>query len=123
MLHLFYRSLAVLTFVFLTSIAEARGYHHGIGACDGFHRCRCGTTAARYNGLPYSYKGYNLKKASEYRLAFPHTLFQVRALAVWNHHVATIIGGDDCHSATVHDDAGAYQRNVCGATFVTVGGG
>ena len=118
MLHL--RNYSIALFFVLTLLAppvEARG------RCDGFHGCRCGTTAARYNGLPYDYKGYNLKKASEYRRAFPHTSFQVKALAVWNHHVATIVGGDDCHSATVYDDAGTYQRNVCGATFVTVSGG
>ncbi|MDO8683960.1 MAG: hypothetical protein Q7N50_10820 [Armatimonadota bacterium] len=39
------------------------------------------------------------------------------------HHVLTVEGGSDCRSATVYDDAGTYQRNVCGMTFVAVSGG
>ena len=54
---------------------------------------------------------------------FQHTSFRAGAVAVYPHHVATITGGSSCASATVHDDAGIYQRNVCGATFVTPGGG
>ena len=103
-----------------TSSAEARRYHHRGGACDGFQRCRCGTTAARLNGLPYDYNGMNLKKADTW-YGFQHTSFRAGAVAVYPHHVATITGGDSCSSATVHDDAGVYQRNVCGATFVTPG--
>ena len=104
-----------------TAIADAKSRHRGVGACDGFHRCRCGTTTARYHGLPYDYKGMNLKKASSY-YAFPHTSFRVGAVGVAPHHVLTITGGSDCHSAQVHDDAGDYQRNVCRMTFVAING-
>lgn len=92
---------------------------HAAGACDGFQRCRCGTTAARYHGLPYSYNGLNLKKASEW-YAFPRTSFGIGAVGVAPHHVLTVTAGSSCSSATVHDDAGTYQRNVCGMTFVSV---
>ena len=95
--------------------------HHHAGACDGFHRCRCGTTAAKLHGLPYNYNGYNLKMASEWRRAFPHTSFGPGVVGVKPHHVLTVVAGNDCHSATVRDDAGTYQRNVCGMTFVAVG--
>ena len=106
-----------------STAAEAKHYrHHAGGACDGFQRCRCGTTAARLNGLSYDHNGMNLKTASSW-YAFPHTSFRPGAVAVYPHHVATITGGTSCASATVHDDAGVYQRNVCGATFVVPGGG
>ena len=122
---------ALAVILFTTLGAQARTHHsyhntryshHGGGSCDGFQRCRCGTTAARLNGLPYDYNGLNLKKASTW-YALPHTGFGVGAVAVYPHHVATIVGGSDCHAATVHDDAGVYQRNVCGATYVSASGG
>jgi hypothetical protein len=93
------------------------------GACDGFQRCRCGTTAARHFGLPYAYKGFNLKMASEWAHAFPHTSFHIGVAGVKPHHVLAVVGGSDCHSAKVYDDAGTRQRNVCGFTFVEVSGG
>ena len=92
------------------------------GSCDGFNRCRCGTTAARLHGLPYNYNGMNLKMAREW-YGFPHTDFGPGTVAVYPHHVATITAGSNCANATVTDDAGTYQRNVCGATFVSPGGG
>lgn len=95
----------------------------GGGACDGFQRCRCGTTAARHFGLPYSYKGFNLKLAWEWQRAFPHTSFHVGVAGVRPHHVLAVIGGSNCSNATISDDAGTRQRNVCGFTFVEVGGG
>src|SRR5674476_436120 len=112
-------AVAAIAVLLLTSAADAR---RG-GACDGFQRCRCGTTAARYHGLPYSYKGFNLKLASEWARAFPHTSFGVGVAGVKPHHVLTVVGGSSCASATVSDDAGTYQRNVCRMTFVAVGGG
>ena len=120
------KAFILIAAVLFATSASAKHHHHrhhhyhGGGSCDGFHRCRCGTTAARWHGLPYSYNGYNLKKASEWGRAFRRTSFGVGAVAVYPHHVATIIGGSDCHSATVYDDAGTYQRNVCGAKFVAV---
>ena len=100
-----------------------RHYARRGGACDGFQRCRCGTTAARHFGLPYAYKGFNLKMASEWAHAFPHTSFHTGVAGVKPHHVLAVVGGSDCHSAKVYDDAGTRQRNVCGFTFVEVSGG
>lgn len=115
--------LVTVVLLALGSTAEARHHHrHSGGACDGFVRCRCGTTAARYHGLPYAYKGYNLKMASEWGRAFPHTSFHVGAVGFMPHHVLSIIGGVSCAAATVYDDAGTYQRNVCRMTFVSVNG-
>ncbi len=113
-----------------TTISAKRKYRRHArrgGKCDGFQRCRCGTTAARKHGLSLRYVGadgrvYNLKKASEYGRAFPHTSFRVGALGVAPHHVLTVVGGSNCRLATVYDDAGTYQRNVCNMTFVSVGG-
>ena len=105
--------------------AKRHSYRHharGGGSCDGFQRCRCGTTAARYYGLPYDYNGWNLKEARAY-YNFPHTSFHVGVAGVIPHHVVAITGGSDCAHAMVHDDAGDYQRNVCGMTFVDVRGG
>ena len=93
------------------------------GACDGFQRCRCGTTAARHFGLPYAYKGFNLKMASEWGRAFPRTSFHVGVAGVKPHHVLTVVGGSSCSTATIYDDAGTRQRNVCGFMFVEVGSG
>src|ERR1035437_9686057 len=92
------------------------------GACDGFQRCRCGTTAARHFGLPYNYKGFNLKLAWEWARAFPHTSFHIGVAGVKPHHVLAVVGGSDCHSAKVYDDSGTRDRNVCGFTFVEVNG-
>src|ERR1035437_1063659 len=105
-----------------TSDANGNRVSRRSGACDGFQRCRCGTTAARYHGLPYNYIGYNLKKASEWARAFQHTSFGVGVVGVKPHHVLTVVGGSSCGAATVHDDRGTYQRNVCNMTFVAVGG-
>ena len=108
-----------------TGAHRAHNRHHARrgGACDGFQRCRCGTTAARHFGLPYAYKGFNLKMASEWARAFPHTSFHAGVAGVKPHHVLAVVGGSDCHSASVYDDAGTRRRNVCGFTFVEVGGG
>lgn len=91
------------------------------GSCDGFTRCRCGTTAARHHGLPYQYGKCNLKMASEWGRCFASTTFRVGAVGVKPHHVLTVVGGDNCANATVYDDAGTYQRNVCGMRFVSPG--
>jgi hypothetical protein len=109
---------SVVLLALVSGAAQARHRHYG--SCDGFHRCRCGTTAARYHGLPYSYKGFNLKMASEWLRAFPRTVFHVGALGVKPHHVLSIVGGSSCAAATVHDDAGTYRRNVCRMQFVSV---
>ena len=96
--------------------------------CDGYHGCRCGVTAASYNGIPVSYNGYNLKRAVEWIHAFPRTSFQAGAVGYVPHggpsgHVFTVVNGSDCSHAIVHDDRGTYSRNVCHATFVAAHGG
>ena len=92
------------------------------GACDGFHRCRCGTTAARHYGLAYNHNGMNLKMARAW-YGFQRTSFHVGAAGVIPHHVLAIVGGSSCSDAVVSDDAGTYHRNVCGYTFVQPGSG
>ena len=112
--------LACCLILMLTGAAEAR--HRHSGSCDGIHRCRCGSTQASHFGLPRIYKGFNLWLASEWARAFPHTSFHVGAVGVRPGHVLRVVGGSDCRSATVADDAGTYQRNVCRMTFVSVHG-
>lgn len=104
-----------------TTYAEAK-------SCDGYHGCRCGVTAANYNGISINYNGFNLKRAVEWIRAFPRTSFQAGAVGYVPHggpsgHVFTVVGGSDCSTATVHDDRGTYRRNVCHATFVAAHGG
>lgn len=121
---------ALLTVVSTSAEAKHRHHyrhyaHHRGGSCDGIHRCRCGTTAANKHGLPWNYNGFNLKQASEWTRAFMHTSFQVGAVGYVHRggptgHVFTVTGGSSCSAATVYDDAGTYERNVCGATFVSV---
>ena len=126
-------AIAALLFAFVSTSAQARHHHYshhrshhyayrGGGKCDGFQRCRCGTTAARHFGLAYNHNGWNLKEAREWK-RFPHTSFHVGAAGVVEHHVLAITGGSSCANAQVHDDAGDYTRNVCHMTFVEVGGG
>ena len=117
---------AVGAALILTAVLSVQAYARG--RCDGYHGCRCGVTAASYNGLPLNYNGFNLKRAIEYIEAFPRTTFGVGAVAYFSRggpsgHVATVVGGSDCANATVHDDRGTYTRNVCRATFVAVHGG
>jgi len=94
------------------------------GKCDGFNACRCGVTAARRHGLALDHNGWNLKMAREYK-RFPHVGFQVGAIGIRpdGHHALTIEGGSDCRMASVSDENGTYQRNVCGFTFVSPSGG
>jgi hypothetical protein len=101
----------------LSGDAEAKHRH---GSCDGIHRCICGSTQAKHFGLPRMFKGFNLWQASEWARAFPHTSVHAGAVGVKPHHVLRIAGGSDCRSATVVDERGTYQRNVCGMTFVAV---
>ena len=111
--------LALILTAVLSVQADARG------RCDGYHGCRCGVTAASYNGVAVNYNGFNLKRAVEWIRAFPRTSFHSGAVGYFRRggpsgHVLTVVDGSDCSNATVHDDAGTYQRNVCGATFVAV---
>jgi hypothetical protein len=125
-------ALAALLFLAtLASPAQARhhhyktSYHHSSsrGACDGFHRCRCGTTQAAHFGLPLNYRGHNLKLAAEWGRAFPRTGFHAGAVGVRPHHVLRVIQVTGPSTAIVADDAGTYERNVSGFAFVSVTGG
>jgi hypothetical protein len=123
--------LAFAATAIVLSPAEARGYHrhHHYGACDGFHRCRCGVTQANHFGLPYLYHGYNLKEAIEWVRAFPHTSVHVGAVGYQHSggrtgHVFRVVGYSGGCTARVSDDAGTYDRNICRrhTTFVAVNG-
>lgn len=109
----------------LTQQLSAKRRHYsrrGGGSCNGFDRCRCGTTAARHFNLPYDYNGMNLKMARVWK-GFTHTTFRVGVAGVVDHHVLAVTGGSSCAAAQVHDDAGDYTRNVCHMTFVIPGSG
>lgn len=94
----------------------------GRGGCDGFHRCRCGVTAANYAGLPLNYRGLNLKlAASWYNL--PRTTCHPGAVGIPHaHHVYTVRQCNGDGTALVSDDAGTYTRRVAGNTFVDPNG-
>lgn len=111
--------LALILTAFFSIQAESRG------RCDGYHRCRCGVTAAAYNGVALDYKGFNLKRAVEWIRAFPRTSFNAGTVGYVRSggpsgHVFTVVAGTNCADATVRDDRGTYQRSVCHATFVAV---
>jgi len=99
------------------------------GACDGIHRCRCGSTQANYFGLPRIYNGHNLWRAAEWKDAFPHTTPHIGAVG-YQHgggpsgHVFRIVSYSGGCTATVSDDAGQYERNICsrGAVFMDANG-
>lgn len=94
--------------------------HSGQGACDGFHRCRCGVTAAQKHGLPLDYLGFNLKRAVEWKEAFRRIAAPTVNAVVYqtgggpSGHVSTIVGltNDRC-TVRVADDKGTYERNIC----------
>lgn len=125
------RKIAIATvfaLIGLTVTIDTADARKSYGACDGFHRCRCGTTAASRHGIPYAYNGFNLKRAVEWVRAFPRTSFGSGVVAYVPHggpsgHVMTVEGGADCAHATVSDDKGTYTRNVCHATFVAINNG
>lgn len=109
------------------SSAEARPRNRG--ACDGVHRCKCGTTQANHFNLPWTYKGFNLKRAIEWTRAFPKT--EPRAGVVGyqrgggpSGHVFRVVSYSGNCIATVADETGQYERNICGrgARFMDVSG-
>lgn len=125
-------ALTIASVLAMSTIAEAKPSHRGSthgtyhsshrGACDGFHGCVCGTTAARNFGISYAQNGWNLKQAREWR-RFPRVGFQPGVAGVQEHHVLQIVGGSSCANATVRDETGTYNRNVCNMTFHSVTGG
>jgi hypothetical protein len=125
-MNLRYLFVAAIAVVALSTPAEAHHRHHG-GSCDGIHRCRCGSTQASFFGLPRMFHGHNLWQAVEWIMAFPHTSPHAGAVG-YQHgggptgHVFRIVNYAGGCTATVSDDRGTYQRNICsrGATFVNV---
>jgi hypothetical protein len=112
-------TIAAVCLIAATATVEARG------KCDGFQRCRCGVTAARNLGLPLNYKGHNLKRAAEWKAAFPRTSARAGAV-LYQHgggpsgHVAIVQQITGACTATVKDERGSYERNICirGAVFL-----
>jgi hypothetical protein len=104
---------------------------HHRGSCDGIHRCRCGSTQTAHFGLPRMYNGHNLWQAVEWTRAFPHTSAHVGAVGYQHSnasptgHVFRVVAYAGGCRATVSDDAGTYERDICsrGAIFVDVAGG
>jgi hypothetical protein len=117
MLRLVVTTLALGTLLNVIAItqADAKG-------CDGFTRCRCGTTAARLHGLPYNYQGHNLKQAATWYI-FPRTTCHAGAVGIPHaHHVYTVNHCNGDGTASVTDDAGTYTRRVAGNVFVDPNG-
>ena len=105
---------------------SSRGHR---GACDGIHRCICGSTQTRYFGLPRQYNGHNLWMAVEWPRTFPATTPHAGAV-MYQHgggptgHVSRITSYSGGCTAMVTDERGTYERNICirGAKFVDVRG-
>lgn len=114
-----FRIAAMAALALIASITTA-----GASLCDGFHRCRCGTTAARLHGLPYEYHGLNLKEAREW-YHFRHTSCHAGAVGIPHaHHVYTVLQCNGDGTVRVHDDAGIYTRTLtAGTVFVDPGSG
>ena len=115
--------VAVSATLVLSNQAEAR--HRG--NCDGIHRCVCGSTQANHFGLPRIFKGHNLWQAVEWVRAFPHTTAHAGAVMYQRGggptgHVSRIVSYSGGCRATVADERGQYERNICsrGAQFVDV---
>lgn len=124
-------AVAVLAVLALSAPAQAKHrYHHSGGSCDGIHRCICGSTQTRHFGLPRIYNGHNLWQAVEWIRAFPRTSPHVGAVG-YQHgggptgHVFRVAVYNGGCTATVTDEKGTYERNICsrGAIFVDVTGG
>ena len=127
---LFITALAAsITVTSLASTAEAKKYKRGTGACDGIHRCICGSTQTRYFGLPRIVNGHNLWQAVEWKRAFPHTSPHA-GVVMYQHgggptgHVSRLVTDPVGCTATVADERGHYERNICirGAVFVQPNG-
>jgi hypothetical protein len=110
--------IALSLFALFISPAGARGR----GACDGIHRCTCGSTQARHFGYPRIYNGHNLWEAREWARAFPHTSIHAGAVGVYPHHVFRVIEPLGNGRAIVADEKGQYERRISGAVFVDASG-
>ena len=123
-----FAALAILALAPTSAFARHHHYAHSrSGACDGIHRCICGSTQAAHFGLPRMYNGHNLWQAAEWPRAFPHTAPHVGAV-MYRHgggptgHVSRVVAYSGGCAVTVTDDAGTHEDNACsrGATFVDV---
>jgi len=119
-------AVAVACLVLATSAADAKQRrHHRASACDGIHRCKCGSTQAAYFGLPRTYKGHNLWQAIGWKRAFPRTSAAPGMVGYQRGggptgHVFRIVSITGACRATVIDDRGQYERNICGRGAVFV---
>jgi hypothetical protein len=110
--------LAVLLF---STIAEARPHK----ACNGITGCTCGSTQARYFGLPRMVNGHNLWQAIEWTRAFPHTTLHIGAV-MYRHgggptgHVSRVVAINDGCNITVSDERGEHPDKSCGRGNVFV---
>lgn len=122
------RSLVVAAMA-VAALMTSPAYARGRGSCDGIHRCICGSTQANYFGLPRMVNGHNLWQAVEWTRTFPRTSIHVGAVG-YQHgggptgHVFRVTAYAGGCKATVTDDRGTYERNICsrGAVFVDVTG-
>ena len=113
---------AILAALIVTPLtAQAKRHVYRGGACDGIHRCRCGSTQAAYFGLPRIYNGHNLWEAKEWG-HFPRTSLHAGAVGVKPHHVFRIVQLLGNGRAIVADDRGQHEYNIAGAIFVDVNG-
>lgn len=77
---------------------------------------RCGW----YMGKLTGHVRRSLWKAANWAREFPRTHASPGAVVVWPHHVARIVSLQGNCRAIVHDNAGTYSRNICGAVYVRV---
>lgn len=123
------KTLTILAIALSLLATPAFARHKHYGACDGIHRCRCGSTQASHFGLPRIFNGHNLWRAIEWTRAFPHTTPHA-GVVMYQHgggpsgHVSRLVSEPVGCRAEVADDAGVYERNICtrGATFLAVNG-
>lgn len=113
---------ALVALATLSNTAEAKR-HYRSGACDGIHRCTCGSTQARLNGFSRMYNGYNLWRAVEWVHAFPRTDAHSGAVGYVRHggpsgHVFRVDHVISPGVAMVTDERGTYERNISNAIFV-----
>jgi hypothetical protein len=115
--------LAALVALATPNLAEARGH----GACDGIHRCTCGSTQTRHFGFPRIYNGVNLWQARGWVEAFQRTSLRAGVVGYVRHggptgHVFRVVQPTGPNTALVADERGTYERNLSGAIFVDPSG-
>lgn len=120
-----------LALIAMISVADARPRHARVshGACDGIHRCVCGSTQTRHFGLPRIVRGHNLWQAAAWPKAFARTSARPGVVMYQRGggptgHVSRIVELRGACRALVADERGQYEQNICsrGAIFVAVNG-